>query len=250
MFGLDGKVAVVIGGTSGIGAESARWLHRAGAATVVAGRRDKQGQDVARELGTNGLYVRTDVTREDEVMHLMRAVVDRFGRIDVLVNSFGVINRIPLPDLSRDVWDRTLEANLTGVFLACRHVVPVMQRQHAGSIVNIASYLAFRGGAGNTPVYNAAKAGIIGLTCSMAVRHGRDGIRVNSVCPAFVPTELNRDRWEGLPPEQLQGIADRYPLGRLGTPADVAAAVVFLASDEAGWITGVSLPVDGGIMAS
>jgi len=250
MFGLEGKVAVVIGGTSGIGAESARWLHRAGAVTVVAGRRAKQGQDVARELGTDGMYVRADVTREDDVADLMRAVVDRVGRIDILVNSAGVINRSPLPDLSRDVWDRMLEVNLTGVFLACRHVLPVMQRQRAGTIINIASYLAFRGGAGNTLAYNAAKAGIVGLTCSMAVRHGREGIRVNAVCPAFVPTELNRDRWEGLPPEQLQRMADRYPLGRLGTPADVAAAVVFLASDEAGWITGVSLPVDGGIMAS
>ncbi|MGH2400011.1 MAG: SDR family NAD(P)-dependent oxidoreductase, partial [bacterium] len=211
---------------------------------------EKQGRDVARELGTDGLYVRTDVTREDEVRDLMRAVDDRYGRIDVLVNSVGVINRIPLPDLSRDLWERMLEVNLTGVFLACRHAMPVMQRRRTGSIVNIASYLASRGGAGNTPVYNAAKAGIVGLTCSLAVRHGREGIRVNSVCPAFVPTELNRDRWEGLPPEQLQHMADRYPLGRLGTPADVAAAVVFLASDEAGWITGVSLPVDGGIMAS
>ncbi|MGH7754591.1 MAG: SDR family NAD(P)-dependent oxidoreductase, partial [Gemmatimonadales bacterium] len=231
MFGLENKVAVVIGGTSGIGAESARWLHRAGAATVGAGRRDKQGQDVARELGTDGLYVRTDVTREDEVIGLMRTVVDRFGRIDILVNSAGVINRVPLPELSREHWDRMVEVNLTGVFLACRHAVPVMQRHHAGSIITIASYLAFRGGAGNTPVYNAAKAGIVGLTCSLAVRHGRDGIRVNSVCPAFVPTDLNRDRWEGLPPEQLRRMAERYPLGRLGTPADVAAAVVFLASD-------------------
>lgn len=250
MFGLHDKVAVVIGGTSGIGAESARWLHRAGAATVVAGRRERQGQDVARELGSDGLYVRTDVTREDEVIDLVRTVVDRFGRIDILVNSAGVINRVPLPELSRDDWNRMLEVNLTGVFLACRHAVPVMQRQRTGAIVNVASYLAFRGGAGNTPAYNAAKAGIVGLTWSLAVRHGRDGIRVNSVCPAFVPTELNRDRWEGLPPEQLRRMAEHYPLGRLGTPADVAAAVVFLASDEAGWITGVSLPVDGGIMAS
>lgn len=250
MFGLSGKVALVIGGTSGIGAESARWLYRAGASTAIAGRREERGKSVARDLGPDGLYLRADVTREEDVAELIRSVVDRFGHIDILVNSAGVINRAPLPEVSLDVWNRILEVNLTGVFLACRHTVPVMQRQRAGSIINIASYFAFRGGPGMTPAYNAAKAGIVGLTQSMAVRHGREGIRVNSVCPAFVPTELNRDVWEKMSPEQLQRVTDRYPLGRLGTPGDVAAAVVFLASDEAAWITGISLPVDGGIMAS
>ncbi len=124
-----------------------------------------------------------------------------------------------------------------------------MQRQRAGAIVNVASFLGFRGGAGNTPAYNASKAGVIALTQSLAIRHAPEGIRVNAVCPGFVPTELNRDRWGEATPEQLEVLATMHPLGRMGTPADVATAVVFLASEEAGWITGVCLPVDGGILA-
>lgn len=248
MFRLDSKVAVVTGGTSGIGAETARWLVRAGARVVIAGRRVDRGETVAAELGSLGSYLRTDITREDDVARLMEEVVRRWERVDVLVTSAGTINRIPVPDLSLDQWSRVLDVNLTGVFLTCKHAIRIMRRQRAGSIINIASYLGFRGGI-NTPAYNASKAGVIALTRSMAVQHGPEGIRVNAICPGFIPTELNRDRWEGAPAERLQQLVAGYPLGRLGTPADVAAAAVFLASDEASWITGACLPVEGGLTA-
>lgn len=248
MFRLDDKVAVVTGGTSGIGAETARWLARAGARVVIAGRRADRGEAVAAELGPRGSYTRADVTREDNVAGLVEEVVRRWERVDVLVTAAGTINRIPVPDLSVEQWARVLEVNLTGVFLTCKHVLRIMRRQRAGAIINIASYLGFRGGM-STPAYNASKAGVIALTKSMAVQHGPEGIRVNAICPGFIPTDLNRDRWEGVPAGQLQQLAAGYPMGRLGTPADVAAAVVFLASDEASWITGACLPVEGGLTA-
>lgn len=192
--------------------------------------------------------MRTDVRDEAAVRRMIADTVERLGGLDILVNNAGVITRAPLHEMDLEAWEETLMPNLTGVYLTSRHALPPLQ-QSRGAIVNVASYLAFRAGSARTAAYNAAKAGVVALTRTMAVGYGPDGVRVNAVCPAFIPTELNRSVWEAFDEGQWQRIAETYPLRRVGTPEDVAYAILFLASKEAGWITGTCLLVDGGLTA-
>jgi NAD(P)-dependent dehydrogenase (short-subunit alcohol dehydrogenase family) len=173
------------------------------------------------------------------------------GRLDVLVTSAGVINRIHLTELEQVDWDAILDTNLRGVYLVCKHALPHMIAQGRGAVVNVASYLGAFGARDTTPAYNASKAGVVALTRSLALQVGPQGIRVNAVCPGFVVTALNENIIRDAPDPiaKEREMARRYPLGRLGRPRDVAAAILFLASDEAEWITGASLLVDGGLTA-
>ena len=178
----------------------------------------------------------------------LRVVLDTFGRLDVLVNNAGAIGgRAPAGETSDEAWTRTLEANLTSVFLCSKTALPSLVRSR-GVIVNIASVAGLKG----TPslaAYGVAKAGVVNLTKSMALDYAHDGVRVNAVCPAYVQTDLNREYLESLKPSgAYAALVARHPLG-LGRPEDVAWAAVYLASDEARWVTGVALPVDGGILA-
>jgi len=250
MFRLDGRRALVTGGTSGIGEAIARVFLTAGARVVVAARGEDQGAAVVERLRPYGevRFQPADISDEAAVRRLVSHTVDLLGGLDVLVNSAGVISRIPLHDLETEEWSRILDTDLTGVFLCSREALPHL-RTSQGIIINIASYLAYRAGTTRTPAYNAAKAGVVALTKTMAVAYGPDGVRVNAVCPGFVPTELNRTIWEHFTAEQWQRMYENYPLRRVGTPEDVASAVLFLASAEAGWITGACLLVDGGLTA-
>ncbi len=250
MFRLDGQRALVTGGTSGIGEATARILLQAGARVVIAARREARGAEARERLSAYGEvhFFPADVGDEDTVRLLLERTVEALGGLDILVNGAGVTTYKHVPDLSVAEWTGILDTDLTGVFLCSREALPHLRRSR-GVIVNIASFLAFRAGHALAPAYNAAKAGVVALTRTMAVTYGPEGIRVNAVCPGLVPTELNRSLWEKYTDEQWDRIRQMYPLRRVGTPEDVAYAVLFLASKEAGWITGASLLVDGGLTA-
>jgi NAD(P)-dependent dehydrogenase (short-subunit alcohol dehydrogenase family) len=254
MLNFNGKVVVISGGTSGIGLAAAEQFARQGAAVMVAGRSADKGEAAVSSLlrhARHAAYVRTDVCDEAQVENLVAETLGTFGRLDVLVNSAGIIRRTLLTELEQAEWDTILDINLRGVYLVCKHALQPMLEQGHGSVVNVASYLGAHGARETTPAYNAAKAGVVALTRSLALQVGPQGIRVNAVCPGFVVTPLNehiiRDAPD--PAAKEREMARPYPLGRLGRPQDVAAAILFLASDEASWITGASLLVDGGLTA-
>jgi NAD(P)-dependent dehydrogenase (short-subunit alcohol dehydrogenase family) len=254
MRDFENKVVMITGGTSGIGLAAAEQFARRGAAVILAGRGIERGRSaVARlaDLGGEVAFVRTDVRDEDQVQNLVAEALNAFGRLDVVVNSAGVINRILLTDLAQADWDAVVDTNLRGVFLVCKHSLSPMIEQGRGAVVNVASYLGAFGARHTSPAYNASKAGVVALTRSLALQVGRDGVRVNAVCPGFVITPLNEHIILDAPdPEAKEReMATPYPLGRLGRPADVASAILFLAGEGAAWITGASLLVDGGLTA-
>jgi len=249
-FSLKGQVAIITGGASGFGLATARRFAEAGARVVVASRRAELCRQVAGEIGGLGLGV--DVTDETQVQALVQETVAHLGRVDILVNSAGTIARTPLPDTPLEEWEQVQATNLRGPFLCCKHVLPHMLAQgRGGAIVNIASYLGMHAGSGNTPAYGASKGGLIALTKALAVKYGPDQIRVNAICPAFVKTPLNAHIIDGAPDPAAKEreIAAPYPLRRIGRPDDVAYAALYLASDAASWITGITLLVDGGLTA-
>ena len=233
--------AIVTGGASGIGAAVVRRLHQAGYAIAVLDIQEPAA-------GTPGIVIHTDVSDETEVRLAVGQAAAEFGRIDVLVNNAGIEIHGPVTELSSAQWDRQTAVNLRSVFLCSKYAIPHMPR--GGAIVNIASVHATVSWP-NCPGYDASKAGMIGLTRAMAVDHGAAGIRVNAICPGYIDTPLLRrslaalGEWEATAAE----IALWHPARRMGTPEDVAEAVAFLASDAAGFITGTSLVVDGGLTA-
>jgi NAD(P)-dependent dehydrogenase (short-subunit alcohol dehydrogenase family) len=245
---LAGKVALVTGGGSGIGRASALALAAAGARVAVAGRRKDAGEEtveLVRGSGGEAEYVQADVTVEDDVARLVETVAQRFGGLDVAFNNAGGEFRPgPLVQQALDDWRRTLDNNLTSTFLCMRHELRVMVQRGGGSIVNNASTLGVRGMPG-AAAYVAAKHGIVGLTRSAAVEYAQAGIRVNAVVPGSVATPMF-DRGPGASPEAARMMTDRHPMGRIAQPEEVAAAVVFLASDAASFVTGSELAVDGG----
>ncbi len=248
---LKGKVAIVTGGGSGLGRAIARRLGLEGAQVVVNGRRPEPIRAVAAEIGAAGgqaVAVAADVTRPADIRRLLRTALETWGRLDVLVNNAGIlVTRTCAADCSDEDWVRTLEADLTAVFRCSQAALPEL-RKTRGNIVNIASVAGLKGSP-SVAAYAAAKAGVVNLSRTMALECAPDGVRVNAVCPGFVETDLNREHVARL---RATGgwdeLVRRHPLG-LGTPEDVAWAVVYLASEEARWVTGVALPVDGGVMA-
>ena len=255
LFSLKDRVAIVTGSASGFGRATAKLFAEAGASVVLASRRVDKLQIVADDIaamGGNALVVQTDVTVEAQVKHLIEQSLERFDRIDVLVNNAGILTRTSVPDTTEDEWYALMDTNLKGPFLCCKHTLPVMLKQGKGNIVNIASYLGQFAGSGNTPVYGATKGGLIALTKALAVKYGPKQIRVNAVAPAFIKTDLNRNIFDDAPDPAAKEceVAAPYPLKRLGTPEDVAAASLYLASDASNWVTGTVLTVDGGLTAA
>jgi NAD(P)-dependent dehydrogenase (short-subunit alcohol dehydrogenase family) len=248
MIRLDGKVMLVTGGTGGFGLATARLAAGLAARVAITGRRVDRGQHAVASLGEDALFVPADVCVDDDVRRVIGAVIARFGRLDVLVNNAGGIRRVPVGDETADGWDAMLNVNLRSAFLCSKHALPHLLAAR-GVIVNVSSVLARRSRTGRTPAYDASKAGMLALTRALAVRYGPEGLRANAVLPGFVPTDLNRDVWETWTPEERSRLVNAVPLRRFGTVEDVARAVVFLASDAAGWISGASLPIDGGALA-
>ncbi len=259
---LNGKVAVVTGGGSGIGEASSMLFAREGAAVVVADRDADGANRVAQaisDLGGRAVPVVADVTAEDGVAGMVEAA-HTFGPVTVLYANAGIAGSGRAGDLTVEEWNRVIGVNLTGVWLSARAVLPDMIAAGGGSIVNTASVGGLVG-VGGIASYAAAKAGVIGLTRQMAVDYGPDNIRVNAVCPGTVPTPLVRQTYEegGGFASTFEGRADfedimdkakaRFPLGRVGSVEDIAALVLYLASDESSWTTGTAIPVDGGMSA-
>jgi NAD(P)-dependent dehydrogenase (short-subunit alcohol dehydrogenase family) len=243
---LDGRVAVVSGGGSGIGLASARRLAADGASVVIADIDPVTGAAAAVEV--DGLFVRTDVTSESDVAALFAAAIERYGAVDVSFHNAGIS---PPEDDSilttgLDAWRRVQEVNLTSVYLCCRAVLPHMQRQGRGSIINTASFVAVMGSATSQISYTASKGGVVALSRELGVQFARQGIRVNALCPGPVNTPLLRELFAA-DPQRAQRRLVHVPMGRFGEPAEIAAAVAFLASDDASFITASTFLVDGGI---
>lgn len=249
---LEGKVAIITGAGSGQGRAAARAFAREGAKVVVAEWKQEAGEDTAAELqraGHDALFVKTDVSREEDVASMVERAVARYGRVDVLFNNAGAgygagfklgsILETPLED-----WNRNLAVNLNGAFLCSRHVVPHMITQRAGSIVHNASMNGLVGNPGTSDAYTAAKGGVIALTRTMAADLGKHRVRVNCVCPGPIDTPMLAPALKN--PERARHYVEKTLLGRVGTPEEVANVALFLASDEASYVTGVALPVDGG----
>jgi NAD(P)-dependent dehydrogenase (short-subunit alcohol dehydrogenase family) len=248
---LEGKVGLVTGGTSGIGRETAVLFAKAGAKVVVAGRREPEGHEtieLIRAAGGDGLFVKTDVSKASDVDGLVQKTVEKFGRLDVAFNNAGTEGVwVPIARQSEEDFDRTIGINLKGVWLCLKYEIRQMLRQGGGgAIVNAASIYGLIGSAG-AAAYCASKCGVMGLTKSAALENARNGIRVNSVCPAAVETPM-AERLFGAPKAHTYAVSC-HPIGRFGRPQEIAEAVVWMCSDRASFMTGQSLVLDGGFLA-
>jgi NAD(P)-dependent dehydrogenase (short-subunit alcohol dehydrogenase family) len=253
MGNLDGRVALVTGAASGIGRSSALALANEGARVVVADVLDEQGRetvDLIEAAGGEAIYVPADVSRRADVEQLVRTAVETFGRLDCAHNNAGIEGTTPAGTefhrYPEEVWDQVLSINLKGVWLCMQAEIAQMLTQGGGAIVNTASVAGLVGGFGSA--YSAAKHGVVGLTKVAALEYATRGIRVNAVCPGGIATPM-LERVFARRPELEQQFVAGEPIGRLGRPEEIAAAVVWLSSDAASFLTGVALPVDGGWVA-
>jgi 3-oxoacyl-[acyl-carrier protein] reductase len=240
---LTGRTAFVTGSTRGIGLAIARALHAAGAKVAIVGRDQNRAEAVAAELGERAIGVGCDVVHADQVERAIAAAEAALGPVDILVNNAGMTRDNILLRLSDADWDAVLDANLKGAFHTMRAVIKGMMKRRTGRIVNIASIVGLTGNKGQAN-YAASKAGLIGLTKSVAKEYASRGVLVNCVAPGFIDTDMTA----ALPEEARATLLEAIALGRLGRPEDVAGAVLFLASDLAGYVTGQVLVVDGGMV--
>jgi NAD(P)-dependent dehydrogenase (short-subunit alcohol dehydrogenase family) len=251
MTELQGKVALVTGGTSGIGRDAAVLFAKSGAKVVVAGRREAEGKETVemiRAAGGDGLFVKTDVSKAAEVDALVRKTVEKFGRLDVAFNNAGIEgNWVPITEQSEEDWDRTIDINLKGVWLCLKYEIRQMLKQDGGgAIVNMASVAGLISSSG-AATYAASKHGVMGLTKAAALETARSGIRVNVVCPAVIETPM-AERLFG-EPEANKFALSLHPIGRFGTPSEISEAVLWMCSDRASFMTGQSIVLDGGFLA-
>ncbi|MGQ4807594.1 Cyclopentanol dehydrogenase [Candidatus Entotheonellaceae bacterium PAL068K] len=247
---LQGKVALITGSAHGMGETEAKMLAAEGARIVVADRLDTEGQQVAASLtaaGGQALFMHLDVTNEEDWQEVATTAVSRFGKLDILVNNAGISGSSDADLLSTEGWDRLMDINAKGVFLGLKYVIPAMRRTGGGSIVNISSISGFVGQDYIHMGYNASKGAVRLMTKSAAVQYAKDSIRVNSVHPGVMPPM--RTSKATADPQQREQMLARVPMGRAGRREEVGYAVLFLASDEASYITGTELVVDGGFLA-
>lgn len=249
---LEGKIALITGAAMGLGAAAARRLHREGAFVVLTDRKTEEGEKVARELGERAEFRALDVTQEEAWIAVLDAVVAAHGKLDVLVNNAGVGVAVDIENTTLEQWRFVHAVNVEGVFLGCKHGVRVMKASGGGSIVNLSSVAGIIG-APNMAAYCSSKGAVRTLTKSVAMHCARMGygIRCNSLHPAFIETPMVEGLVQTLgdPARARAGLAKSIPLGRIGDPEDVAAAVAYLASDDAKFVTGAELPIDGGLLA-
>ncbi len=246
-----GKVALVTGAAAGIGRASALAFAREGAKVVVADVNVAGGEEtvaLCRAQNTDAIFVRCDVSQNSEVEQLIATAIDMFGRIDFAHNNAGIEGvQAMLVDYPEEVWDRVIDINLKGVWLCMKHEIRQMLQQGGGSIVNTSSVAGLSGSRG-VSAYVASKHGIVGITKAAALEYARSGIRINAVCPGTIHTAMI-DRFIQGDTQLLAQFAESEPIGRLGSPEEVANAVVWLCSDKASFITGATLVVDGGRLA-
>ncbi len=247
---FDGKVAVVTGGNSGIGRATAIRFAQEGAKVVVAARRIQQGEETVEEItsaGGEAIFVSTDVSKAAQVESMVNQAVEAYGRLDFAFNNAGTSTSGLMHEATEEDWDRVIDVNLKGVWLCMKYEITQMLAQGGGAIVNDSSGAGLVG-EGNAPIYAASKFGVVGLTRSSALRYARSGIRINAVCPGAVPTPGLQGALDRRP-ELEEWFGAHEPIGRLGEPNEIAEAVVWLCSDSASFVTGVAMPVDGGMVA-
>ena len=246
---LKGKVALITGGNSGIGAATARLFAAEGASVVITGRSESRGNRVLAEIqaaGGEALWIACDVRNAEEARRAVQWTQREFGRLDILFNNAGIILRKNVLDMSEEEWDNNLDTNLKSAFLFAKYALPIMIAQRSGVIINNGSGWGLKGGA-NAASYCASKAGLVNLTRAMALDHSAQGIRINCICPGDVDTPMLDDEAHQLQQARAAIVADGAlrPMGRIGTAEEVARSVLFLASDDSSYMTGAVF-VDGG----
>ena len=241
---LENKVAIISGGSRGMGAFEAALFVQEGAKVIIGDVRDEEGRDLAKHIGSNAVYMHLDVTSERDWAAVVKEATDRYGKLDILVNNAGVSARGTIEETSVDDWDRVMGINAKGVFLGTRAVIPKMRKSGGGSIINISSQLGLVGMAESSPQYQSSKGAVRIFTKSAAIQYAPEGIRVNSVHPGPIVTPMTEARRSDSAVQQV--MVSRIPLGRYGESEDVAFGVLYLASDEASFVTGSELVIDGG----
>ena len=247
---LDGKVAIITGGARGQGASEVELFTKEGAKVIICDVLDTEGKDVeikVRSAGGEAVYAHLDVTRDDEWQHAVDLAESRYGSLDILVNNAGIARGGSIEETSEELWDEVLAVNAKGVFLGTRRAIPAMRRAGGGSIVNVSSIAGILGRKLAPAVYSASKGAVRVFSKSTAIQHAGDKIRCNSIHPGPIDTPMLAGITSNA--AMLQERTEEVPLGRLGHSEDVAYGVLYLASDEASWITGIELIIDGGITA-
>lgn len=250
---LNGKVALITGGASGIGRATALLFAREGAAVAVVDLNEPEGQAVVQKIineGGQAIFVRGDVTRASDCQLAVRQTVEQLGKLDILFNNAGIIRRASVVETSEEEWDLVMATNVKSVFLLSKYAIPIMAEAGGGVIINTASNWGLVGGQ-NAASYCASKGAVVLLTKAMAVDHGAQNIRVNCICPGDTDTAMLRSeaRQLGKPEEQFLAESAQRPLQRVGRPEEIAQAALYLASDASSFVTGIALVVDGGGLA-
>jgi len=247
LFRLDGHIAIITGGSKGLGKSMSLGLAQAGATTVICSRTQDKCESVAADIthrtGRESIGMAMDVTREDDVERVFKNTMDRFGKLDVLINSAGINIRRPVEELALEEFRQVMDINLTGSWLCCRAAAPIMKQQRSGSVINIGSTLSVVGIAERTP-YCSSKAGVLGLTRVLALEWARFGVRCNAICPGPFLTEMNRPLLDD--PAKFQSIISKTALNRWGELHEIRGAALFLASAASTYVTGTTLLVDAG----
>ncbi len=243
MSRFDDKVAIVTGGASGIGLETVKLFLNEGAKVVIGDYSDK-GDEVAKSLnaGDNILFVQTNVTSEDQVKNLIAKTVEKFGHLDIMFANAGIANDANITELPLDKWQRTIDINLTGIFLSDKYALEQFIKQGTGGVIVNSGSIHSLVGLPNVTAYGAAKGGVKILTQTLAATYAKQGIRVNAIAPGYIDTPL----LDKVNPGAKERLAKLHPLGRLGKPSEIAKAVAFLASDDASFVIGATLVADGG----
>ena len=246
---ISDKVAIITGAASGIGRATAILFAKEGGKVVVADKNEVGGNetvDLIRSDGGQAIFDYVNVTSATDIQGMVKTTINTYGKLNILVNNAGIATRLPVVDLSEEDWDRNIDVNLKSIYLSSKYAIPRMIENGGGSIVNIASIYGIVGGRVRA-AYAASKGGVVNLTRSMALDYALHKIRVNCVCPGFVNTPLLKNILKNK--EEYQALADLHPMGRLGDMLEIALGVLYLASDESSFVTGIALPIDGGYTA-
>ena len=247
---LEGKVAIISGGARGMGAAEAKLFAREGAKVIICDVLEDEGRQAEAEInevGGDAVFVKLDVTSQDEWENAVNTAIERFGKLDILVNNAGIIVQSTIEDMTVELWDKVMDVNAKGVFLGTKTAIPHMKEAGGGSVVNISSISGIIGQDNVNAGYNASKGAVRIFTKAAAVQYAKENIRVNSIHPGPIATPMTAEGRAD--PERVALTAERTPLGRYGEPEEVANAVLFLASDEASYVTGSEIVVDGGYTA-
>ncbi len=242
---LENKVAIITGAGSGIGKETALLFAKEGAKVVVADMNEKAGEETVAQIRKNGegFFVKLDVSNREQAKQVVKITLEKYGRIDILINNAGIVQDAFLSKMTEEQWDKVINVNLKGVFNCTQAVVEVMMNQGNGVIINTSSIVGLNGNVGQVN-YAATKAGLIGMTKTLAKELGKKGIRVNAVAPGFIATPMTSN----VPEKILEMMKEKTPLRRLGEAKDIANAYLYLASDDANFVNGAVLSVDGGLI--